>query len=183
VNVEVEAEYSRGNAVSDPVDAVLLRYSVEEFLRQEADLLDHGRFDDWLELLTDDISYRAPLRITRRRGEADVVDGMLHFEENKQSLEIRVRRLGTGVAWAEDPPSRTRRFVTNVHVEPSLGKEVAVRSYLLLYRNRGDDGTHDLLSAERQDILRPVGSYWRLARRLVLIDQTTLGTKNLAVFL
>lgn len=165
------------------LDALLLRASVEEFLQREAALVDHRRFDEWLELLTDDIVYRVPVRITRRAGVADVVDDMFHFDDNRQSLELRVRRLGTGVAWAEDPPSRTRHFVTNVRAEPAADGEVAVSSYLLLYRSRGDDGTHDLLSAERHDTLRPVGDQWRLARREAVLDQTTLGTKNLAVFL
>ena len=165
------------------LDSLLLRASVEQFLHHEATLLDHGRFDDWLELLTDDVVYRVPVRITRRTGEVDVVDDMYHFDDNRQSLGLRVRRLGTGVAWAEDPPSRTRRFVTNVRAEPGPDGEVTVSSYLLLYRSRGDDGTHDLLSAERHDVLRPAGDRWRLAWREAVVDQTTLGTKNLAVFL
>jgi PAH dioxygenase small subunit len=167
------------------LDALLLRASVQEFLELEASLLDTGRFEEWLGLLTEDVVYRVPVRVTRRVGATNVVSDMFHFDENRQSLGLRVRRLGTGVAWAEDPPSCTRRFITNVRVQPHgvAEDEVLVTSYLLLYRSRGDDGSHDLVSAERHDVLRDAGDGWRLCGREVLVDQTTLGTKNLAVFL
>ncbi|MFI7616590.1 aromatic-ring-hydroxylating dioxygenase subunit beta [Nonomuraea terrae] len=161
-----------------------LRIVVQDFLVDEAELLDSRRFDEWLAQFTDDTEYRVPVRITRRLGNPDVVDDIFHFDENKASLGLRVRRLGTNVAWAEDPPSFTRRFVTNVKVAwGERDNEFAVRSYLLLYRSRGDRGTHDLLSGERQDLLRLEDDRLRIARRRVVLDQATLGTKNLAIFL
>jgi 3-phenylpropionate/cinnamic acid dioxygenase small subunit len=58
-----------------------------------------------------------------------VVDDIFHFDENRASLGLRVRRLGTNVAWAEDPPSLTRRFVTNIRVAwGEREDELAVRS-------------------------------------------------------
>lgn len=167
------------------LESVLLRASVQGFLEHEASLLDSGRFGEWLDQLSHDVVYRAPVRVTRRVGATSRTPDMFHFDENRQSLELRVRRLGTGVAWAEDPPSCTRRFVTNVRVELRSpdDAEVSVTSYLLLYRSRGDDGSFDLVSAERHDVLRAVDGGWRLARREAMVDQTTLGTKNLAVFL
>jgi PAH dioxygenase small subunit len=161
-----------------------LRIAVQDFVIEEAELLDSRRFDEWLALFTDDIEYRVPVRITRRLGNPDVVEDIFHFDENKASLGLRVRRLATNVAWAEDPPSLTRRFVTNMKVAwGQESGELTVRSYLLLYRSRGDRGTHDLLSGEREDMLRLEGDRLRIARRRVVLDQATLGTKNLAVFL
>lgn len=161
-----------------------LRVAAQDFLIEEAELLDSRRFDEWLTLFTDDVEYRVPVRTTRRLGNPDVVDDIFHFDENKMSLGLRVRRLGTNVAWAEDPPSLTRRFVTNMKVAwGELEGELTIRSYLLLYRSRGDRGTHDLLSGERQDTLRLEAGRLRIARRRVVLDQATLGTKNLAVFL
>jgi 3-phenylpropionate/cinnamic acid dioxygenase small subunit len=161
-----------------------LRVALHDYLIDEAELLDSRRFDEWLEQFTDDVEYKVPVRITRRVGHSDVDDDIFHFDENKMSLGLRVRRLGTNVAWAEDPPSFTRRFVTNVKVAwGERGGEFEVRSYLLLYRSRGDRGTHDLLSGERHDRLRLEGDRIRIARRRVVLDQSTLGTKNLAIFL
>jgi ethylbenzene dioxygenase beta subunit len=61
--------------------------------------------------------------------------------------------------------------------------ELTVRSYLPLYRTRGDDPGHDLLSAERQDVLRREEGAWRVARRCIILDQANPGTRNLAIFL
>lgn len=168
-------------------------FSVQGFLVYEAELLDGGRFPEWLDLFTDDAVYRAPVRVTRRRGNADTDEDMFLYDENRASLGLRVKRLGTDVAWAEDPPSFTRRFVTNLRVRPGEdngndgadGADGAVlaRSYLMLYRSRGDRGHYDVISAERHDLLRPAEDGWRIARRTILIDQAVLATKNLGVFL
>lgn len=167
----------------DPVPPEL-RLAVQDFLIDEAELLDSRRFEEWLALFTDDVEYRVPVRITRRAGHPDVVTDIFHFDENRVSLGLRVARLKTDVAWAEDPPSFTRRFVTNVKVTAGEGtNEVVARNYLLLYRSRGGRGSHDLLSGVRHDTLRLVGGNLRIARRHVVLDQATLGTKNLAVFL
>lgn len=156
-----------------------------ELLYEEAELLDDGKFEEWLELLTGDIVYEMPVRVTREKGAGQgFVDDVKHFEENRFSLEQRVHRLDTEYAWAEDPPSRTRHFVTNIRPLPSDEQdEVVIRSYLLLYRTRGDTPDYDILSAERKDVLRSVGGSWKIARRTIFVDQTTLDINNLSVFL
>lgn len=159
-----------------------------EFLLEEAELVDNGRFEDWLTLLSEDVIYQVPVRVTRERGSLPEISGdMFHMDENMVTLRWRVQRLQTDFAWAENPPSRTRHFVSNVRVKSASTDEVQVSSYLLLYRNRGSDPGHDLLSGERHDRLRhfPAGGVngWKLAYRLVALDQATLGTKNLAIFL
>jgi 3-phenylpropionate/cinnamic acid dioxygenase small subunit len=172
----------------DELEEQRLWWEMVSWLNHEAELLDEGRFDEWLNLLGDDLVYEAPVRLTKELGEGGenaykaFVD-QYYFLEDRTTLELRVKRLKTDFAWAEDPPSRTRRFVSNVRVNGRVQDEAEVRSYLLLYRNRGDDTGNDLISAERQDVLYrgPVG--WKLSSRLILIDQATLGTKNLGVFL
>jgi ethylbenzene dioxygenase beta subunit len=164
---------------------------VLDFLHREAALLDEGRYREWLSLLTEDVVYRIPVRLTRERppqgGYGGIAEGMLHMDEDRASLEMRVARLETGFAWAEDPPSRLRHFVTNVRVgEPvrgDRGEEVEVRSYLLLFRSRWDRPDFTFLSAERQDLLRRENGGWKLARRLVILDHSTLPTHNLSFFL
>lgn len=159
------------------------RLAVQDFLVAEAELLDQRRFEEWLALWTDDAAYYVPIRVSRKMPAPDVVDEIGLFDDNKQSLTLRVRRLGTDVAWAEDPPSFTRRFVTNFRIEPEEDGDVKVRDYLLLYRSRGGGGTHDLISGEREHVLRVEEDGFRLARRRVVLDQASIGTKNLGVFL
>jgi 3-phenylpropionate/cinnamic acid dioxygenase small subunit len=160
-------------------------WEVYSFLMHEAELLDERRERDWLELFTDDAEYLMPVRVNRERGEGDgFSEEAFYFEETRGSLELRVRRLETEYAWAEDPPSRTRHFVTNVRVVPGEEEdEVAVRSNLLLYRSRGSDPHQDLLSAERKDVLRKEDGQWKLKKRVILLDHSVLTTHNLSIFL
>ncbi|MGH7899195.1 MAG: 3-phenylpropionate/cinnamic acid dioxygenase subunit beta [Candidatus Binatia bacterium] len=157
-----------------------------DFLVEEAHLLDLARLDEWLELMTEDISYTMPVRQTVYRNDGPGFDpGMCHFDEDMASLRLRVRRLiHTASAFSEEPPSRVRRSVTNVRVhETSAEGEYAVASHLLVLRNRWDLPTYDVLSAARHDVLRRAPDGLRLARRRILVDQATLGTANLSIFL
>ena len=165
--------------------SVEIYWEVYSFLMHEAELLDERRERDWLDLFTDDAEYLMPVRVNRERGEGDgFSEEAFYFEETRGSLELRVRRLETEYAWAEDPPSRTRHFVTNVRVaEGEEEDEVAVRTNLLLYRSRGSDPKHDLISAERKDTLRKEDDQWKLRKRMILLDHSILTTHNLSVFL
>jgi ethylbenzene dioxygenase beta subunit len=160
-----------------------LEREVAEFLYREAELLDSNSLKQWLELLTDDINYEMPLRLTSERGQSDIASQTGHFSEDRSSLELRVKRLGTDFAWAENPPSRTRRFISNIRVEDtSNANEVKAFSYFLLYRSRGSSTQVDLMSGQRQDRLRKLDGSWKLASRLIIVDQAVLGTRNLAIF-
>lgn len=160
---------------------------VLEFLYTEARLLDEVRLKEWAATLAQDLVYTAPLRETRPVAQmpASFVRSTQHFEDDWRSIMGRVMRLtGTKSAWAEDPPSRTRRLVTNAMVEQGdKPGELRVRSYLLVTRSRFNFDELDLISAERQDVLREVEGRFMLARREILLDQAVLGTPNLAIFL
>ena len=161
-------------------------WEVYSFLMHEAQLLDEHREREWLDsCCAEEVTYLMPVRETRERGAGDgFSDEMYYFEEDRGSLELRVRRLETEYAWAEDPPSRTRHFVTNVRVEPGDNEdELFVRSNLLLYRSQGTDRHYDTVSAERRDVLRREGDGLRLARREILLDHSVLTMHNLSVFL
>jgi 3-phenylpropionate/cinnamic acid dioxygenase small subunit len=159
------------------------RIAVEDFYYLEAELLDDRRWEDWLALLGPEIEYTAPIRVTRRSPHSDIVDELGHFDDTLSSLTLRVRRLRTDVAWAEDPPSHTRRLVTNVRVKEAGAGTLSVRTNLMLYRSRGDLGAYDLIVGERHDVLRRDGDGFLISRRRIILDQSSLGTKNLGVFL
>jgi phthalate 3,4-dioxygenase beta subunit len=110
---------------------------------------------------------------------------MGHFDEDMYALRKRVQRLATDHAWTEDPPSRTRHFVTNVRTFSSDGEgdDLRVESALLLFRSRGDTREASLISAGRTDLLRATADGLRLARREITVDESVLRTQNLAVFL
>jgi phthalate 3,4-dioxygenase subunit beta len=162
----------------------LAHQAAHQFLVEEAVLLDAGDYARWLGLLCEDIRYVMPVRVTTARGAGfDSLADMGHFDEDMYALRMRVKRLATDHAWAEDPPSRTRHFVTNVRTFRPRADELYVESALLLFRSRGDTREADLISAGRADLLRETADGLRLARREITVDESVLRTQNLAVFL
>ncbi|SEH64009.1 3-phenylpropionate/cinnamic acid dioxygenase, small subunit [Halopenitus malekzadehii] len=157
--------------------------AVEEFLYKESELLDNHELHKWLDLLTEDLIYEMPLRVTRERDSPQFSEDSFFFKEDYKSIEARIMRFDTEHAWSENPPSRTRRFVTNIRCEKSNEEEIAVKNNLLLYRAQGDTVDFDLLPAERHDVLRWNEDELRLANRRILFNQTILDSKNLSIFL
>ena len=171
---------------------------IEQFLYREARLLDDRQFHQWLELFTDDIRYWMPLRSNRYPAISKAIsirDGSRYEEEDlskenelaimdetKESLERRIARLDTGMAWAEDPPSRTRHFVSNIEVHPGeQASELKVYSNFIMYRNRAEK-EQDFYVGSREDILRRVEGGWKIAYRKIILDQNVLLAKNVSNF-
>ena len=159
--------------------------AAHRWLVDEAYLLDAQDYEAWLDLLTDDVHYLMPVRVTTALGAGfDTAPGMAHFDEDKYSLGRRVARFATEHAWTEDPPSRMRHHLSNVRTfatdDPG---HLVVDSAVLLFRSRGDVRESALVSAGREDLLRRVGERWQLARRTILVDESVLRMQNLAIFL
>jgi 3-phenylpropionate/cinnamic acid dioxygenase small subunit len=157
-----------------------------QFFYREARLLDELRFDDWLELFTDNMSYEMPLTLTRERAEHDRVydRDMQYFSDNIHSLRMRIARLRTDYAWAEDPPTRTRHLVLNIEVEPGAGdSELIVHSAFVVYANRGDQPDWTVFVGKREDVLVHASHGWKISRRTLALDQAVLGPHSISIFL
>lgn len=164
-----------------------LHHEITQFLYHEAALLDDWRFRDWLELLSEDISYtmrtvtNAQTRDRRRSVQPPTT---WIFNDTRAQLERRVARLETGMAWAEEPPSRTRHLVTNVQVMQGEGDdEFDVRLNYILYRAQ-KERDETFYAGVRHDRLRRTGDAggWQLCRREIVLDQVVLTSHNLSVF-
>ncbi|HJR02885.1 MAG TPA: aromatic-ring-hydroxylating dioxygenase subunit beta [Methylomirabilota bacterium] len=156
------------------------------FYIREAWLLDDRRLTEWLDLFTEDVLYFMPRRknVLRRESHRELtpLGDLAILEEDKRYLAMRVARLDTGMAWAEDPPSRTRHLVGNLEVAPLARGEVQARTAFLVYRSHLETD-HQLLSGCREDVLRRVKGEWKIARRTIVLDANVLLDKNLSVFL
>jgi len=152
-----------------------LQHEIEQFLYSEAHLLDQDAFDKWLELFTDDAKYWMPTRETRERGRDSAQDKerLPIFEDDKNFLVMRVKRLDTGLAHAEQPPSRTRRFVSNIQITEERADSITVRSNILVFQSRLEK-SEAFFVGEREDILRKVNGTWRIANRKVILDHRLL---------
>jgi 3-phenylpropionate/cinnamic acid dioxygenase small subunit len=170
---------------------------VEQFLYREARLLDERRFREWLELFTEDARYWMGARSNRyprtskaisilspnRYVEDDKTreDELSIFDETKETLSGRVARLETGMAWAEDPPSRTRHMISNIEVASDTGAELTIYSNFIVYRSRAES-EQDFYVGARQDLLRRIDGGLKIARRKLTLDQNVLLAKNLSIF-
>src|SRR5438270_11166417 len=86
---------------------------IEAFLILEAALLDEWRLEEWLTLMAPDARYLVP---PLDAPDADHRDTLFLIADDRRTLASRVRQLLSGITWAENPRSRTRRLVTNVRL-------------------------------------------------------------------
>lgn len=168
---------------TDAMERVLLQHEVEQFLYAEAALLDGRAYEAWLGLLAEDIHYWMPIRrtVTLRNIDREFTKpgDMAYFDEDFQLLGARVAKLGAGSAWSEDPPSRSRHFISNIRITGIEGDDITVESCFCLHRCRLNSES-DYWTGRREDVLRRTGDSFRLARRYLWLDQTVLLSTNLS---
>ncbi|WP_180994228.1 aromatic-ring-hydroxylating dioxygenase subunit beta [Bacillus sp. Marseille-P3661] len=162
-----------------------LRNEITDLLYHEAYLLDHRKYKEWLELFTDDVNYKMPLRETVEGVDVDnIATDSFYYDESKAALRTRVNRLYTKSAWVENPATRQRHFISNIMIEgTSNPDEVEVRSYFLYKRNRGSHRDLEELYGERVDTIRKVNGEWKIAARIIYPDQAVISTMNMSMFL
>jgi benzoate/toluate 1,2-dioxygenase beta subunit len=144
-----------------------IREQCRMLLEREARLLDQGRFKEWLELYAE----RCVVWVPGTEQAGDPRREVTVFFDDRQRLEDRIYRLGTGKAWSQVPPSRTVRMVSNVEVFRTAERTVLmVRSNLLLSEFRA--GETRLLAAWCGHRLRRRQVGWEIeAKQLNLIDR------------
>lgn len=109
------------------------RQQIEDLLYLEAELLDQAKFDEWLQLLTEDATYHIPA--------TDVPDGsprnsLFLVADDRLRINARVRRLKSEDAHVEYPRSRTNRMISNVRVVEQSEDSILVRSNFIVNRMR-----------------------------------------------
>jgi biphenyl 2,3-dioxygenase beta subunit len=160
-------------------------WEVQQFYFDEAAALDSRRYSDWLDFFAEELHYWVPIRRTRTANELDkeftTEDEMGWFDDDRALLEARVRKLETGYAWSEDPPSRTRHLITNVRVLEDNGQVLQVESDFILYRTRLNS-EEDWWVGMRKDVIERQDGRFKISKRTVLLDQTLVLSKNLSNF-
>ncbi|MCK9511722.1 MAG: 3-phenylpropionate/cinnamic acid dioxygenase subunit beta [Pigmentiphaga sp.] len=175
------------------IDRLLLQQEIEEFLYAEAEALDRRRFEEWLDMLADDLVYHMPIRRNVKQGEHDARENtragrdINWFEDDKWTLGKRVAQIRTRVHWAEEPLSRVSHLVTNVLLgevrDGANGeREVDISSRFLLYQNRVETETNIFVGKRYDTLRRGANGRWQVARRQIILDQNVLLAKNLTVF-
>ncbi len=162
--------------------------AVCNFLYCEAELLDNRKFDDWYNMLSSDISYFMPIQTNRNSRDYSKSIGSREdvaiFDEDKARIGMRIKRLSTNMAWAEEPPSRTRHCISNIRVVPEENGFLTVKSNFIVYRNRGEKETDLFVGARTDKIRKSDNSFgWEIFDRYILLDQATISSMHISVFL
>ncbi len=171
---------------------IALKYELEEWLYEEAELIDNREYEAWLQRFTDDLVYFMPIRRNVKFGEhanhenTRQGEGISWFDEDKWTLTKRVEQIQTGCHFAEEPLSRVCHMVSNVRLieaRPAAidATEATVSSRFLVYQNRVEYETYTFVG-KRLDQFRRTDSGWQIARREITLDQNVLLAKNLSTF-
>ena len=150
-------------------DARSLREEVEDFLYEEAALLDAWRLDEWAALFTEDARYVVP---TTDLPDGDPRHDLVFIDDDIVRIRARVKRLNSRHAHREYPSSRTRRFISNVRVEETGDGELAVTANALVYRFRSGEG--DPYVGHYKYRLRRDGGGFRICYRRAVLDHESL---------
>ncbi len=166
---------------------VILQQEVEQFLYQEARLLDERRLEEWLDLLAEELHYWMPMRRNIKFGDWDL-EFTSHeteinwFDEGKDILAGRIRQINTGVHWPEEPVSRFEHIVSNVEVVGVEGDEIRVNSKFFCYQNRLQDEVNQWVG-RREDLLRrDPDTKFKIVKRKIILAQNVMLPKVVNTF-
>ena len=142
------------------------RAEVEDFLFQEAELLDEWRLPEWLELFTEDAHYYVPS--TDLAPDASPDDSLFYIADDHFRLGERVRRLMKRTAHAEQPRSKTRHLLGNVRIRERNGDELTVGANFVTYRTK--DGVTDIFVGSHRYKLVDRDGTLRIREKRCLLD-------------
>ena len=145
------------------------RAEIEDFLYEEAALLDTWQLDRWFALMEPDVEYSIP---PTDRPEGEPSDTLFLVADDFERLKSRVHQLTHPGAWAESPPSRTRRLVSNVRIRDDRGDEVDITANFIIYRIR--NAKTDSYVGRYEHVLRPTEAGLRFKRRRSILDHEAL---------
>ena len=156
------------------------RSAVEDFLYDEADLLDRWRLEDWLKLFELGATYHIP--------STDMPDGnpetsLFLVADDWFLIQARVKRLSSKNAHVENPHSRTRRIVGNVRVRPGDAPgTVSVKAAFTVYRVRNE--ITDLFVGQYDHVLAvDDDGQLRFRHRKAVLDLDSLPAGKVSVIL
>ncbi|WAH37991.1 aromatic-ring-hydroxylating dioxygenase subunit beta [Alicyclobacillus dauci] len=150
---------------------VLNRAVVEDFLYEEASLLDEWRLDEWLEMLTDDASYYVP---PNDAPDADHHDTLFIVADDIHRIKSRVKRLKSRHAHAENPKSKTRRMISNVRIRSVVENVAHVTANFVVYRFRRHEQIREYVGRYEYKLAID-GTQLRIAERKAILDSEELA--------
>lgn len=159
----------------DVAGRTITRGEIEDFLYEEADILDSWNYDGWFALFEEGARYEVPT--TDYRGWSLHAGGSF-VDDDYDLIKARVKRLKSRKAHAENPHSRTHRLISNVRLFP--GEEdgtLRIRASFVVHRAR--DGQFDQYVGWYEHVVVPTddGLRYRLRRTILGHESLPVGAR------
>jgi len=143
---------------------------VEQFLYEEAALLDEWRLTEWLELFEPGASYYVPPAGSSH--DVDPATSLFYVADDYHRLTERVKRLLKRTAHVEFPHSRCRRMVSNVRILLSTPEELSVTSNFVTFRTKR--GSTETYFGHHLYRLSLVGGAFKIRKKTSFLDADDL---------
>ena len=142
------------------------RAELEDFLFEEAALLDAWRVDDWLALFVDGGSYFVPP--AGADDDADPATMLFYVADDYHRLCERVKRLNKRTAHAEFPRSRCRRMISNVRILDGTDDDFRATSNFVTWRSKM--GRTDTFFGHHRYVLSKIDGSIRINSKTTFLD-------------
>jgi 3-phenylpropionate/cinnamic acid dioxygenase small subunit len=151
---------------------------VQRLLFHEARMLDDRRYDEWLALFAPECLYWVPSRFDP--GDPRVETSI--YLDDRRRLGDRVAALRTGFFHAQNPPSRTRRMLSNIEQWTAADGSLRARANMVVWEYRkGTTRAH--AGWQAYEIARDARGLWMLANKIVCLLDCDAPQGNYAFIL
>ncbi|MCH4815820.1 MAG: aromatic-ring-hydroxylating dioxygenase subunit beta [Saccharolobus sp.] len=160
----------------------VLKEEIEDFIYREMRLLDERRYQEWLDLFSDDGMYWIPRWISENSIVENPEDDLNILYLDKKRLEIYIKRILTGIAYTYEPHARTTRLVSNILIDKQIEDYIQVLCKFIMNMFRAQP--HELYGPRMQETLsgdieyrlkRVNGDFKIKLKKVVLINEPVVG--------
>ncbi|MHC0054670.1 aromatic-ring-hydroxylating dioxygenase subunit beta [Actibacterium sp. D379-3] len=147
--------------------------AVEQFLFDEAALLDSWQLADWLKLFREDAIYCIPSLDSPEKGPQD---SLYLVHDDMTRLGSRVNQFSGRSMWSENPRSRTRRLVSNLRILSQDADEIVLSANFAVFRMR--HGRMDTYVGHYEHRIAPVQDGFQFIERKAVLDLEVLNPQG-----
>ena len=148
---------------------------LEQFLFHEARLLDLQRYEEWLDLYTEDATYWVPLE----QGQTSAAETSSIIYDDKTLLGLRVRQARHPRAHARLPLARTVHQVGNIMLLEKTDATAHLASVLQVIEFRAE--RQRVWGATVEHHLRRAPAGWKIARKRVDLVNSEAELDGIAI--
>lgn len=150
------------------------RADVEEFLFEEAALLDEWKLIEWVALFEPGASYYVPPAGSDE--DANPATSLFYIADDYHRLTERVKRLMKRTAHVEFPHSRLRHMVSNVRILGGADDAFTVTSNFATYRSKR--GSTELYFGHHRYLMTLIDGAMRIRQKTSFLDSDDIADQG-----